>query len=304
MSSEGPRGTKCDHSSRDSATILDPDAKFGGRKARKKLWTRLLFRLDPHVHPYCHYILNYMSCTRQTGFRRVFRNSVQINGNNAALIENSQRVGTGVGDAPMNLLYNAVRLRGFEEDEPIRHNPTCSVRRIHRHAGSFVRPLFLISVRPSTNFCTLRDRNVFLNHTKKPSIYLPFARPFGGPISVLTGVTRDFIGAFFSVLLLVYLRIRVFPSEFSLANFPYAFSQNGRGVLRPWLHPLSRGRSSPCSWRDNKLTPAHRRSDTTGEAFPHDYFIVHRAGRIRGCVLYRERRCTVHFVVSGIDSLL
>jgi hypothetical protein len=53
MSSKGPRRTECDHRSRDSATVLDSDAKFGKREARKKLWARLL-RLDPHVHPYCH----------------------------------------------------------------------------------------------------------------------------------------------------------------------------------------------------------------------------------------------------------
>jgi hypothetical protein len=68
MCSEGPRETECDHRSRDFATVLDPDAEFGGRDARKKLWTRLLLRLDPHVHLIVIYILNYVSCTRYVGF--------------------------------------------------------------------------------------------------------------------------------------------------------------------------------------------------------------------------------------------
>jgi hypothetical protein len=37
MPSEDPRKMNCDHRDRGSATVLDPDAEFGGREARKKI---------------------------------------------------------------------------------------------------------------------------------------------------------------------------------------------------------------------------------------------------------------------------
>ena len=62
-----------DHRSRDSATALRPDAEFGGSEAREKLEGRLLFKLDARMSILVAiYILNYVSCTRQIGFRRVF----------------------------------------------------------------------------------------------------------------------------------------------------------------------------------------------------------------------------------------
>jgi hypothetical protein len=78
MPSEDPRETKCDHRSRDSATTLDPDAEFGGIEARKKLEKRLLLKLDTRMSILLViYILNYVSCTRQMGFRRVFGYSLR-----------------------------------------------------------------------------------------------------------------------------------------------------------------------------------------------------------------------------------
>ena len=69
-----PEGTKCDHRGRGFATALDTDAEFGGREARKKLEERLLLKLDARMSfLLVIYILNYVSCTRQVGFRRVLR---------------------------------------------------------------------------------------------------------------------------------------------------------------------------------------------------------------------------------------
>ena len=64
---------------------------------------------------------------------------------------------------------------------------------------------------PSTDSCIMRDRNMSLNHNGKPPSISPFARPFGGPISVLTGVTRDFIGAFLACFFLGIYESAFFP---------------------------------------------------------------------------------------------
>jgi hypothetical protein len=86
MSSEVPREMNCDYRSRDSAAALHPDAEFGGSEARKKLEKRLLLKLDARMSILIViYILNYVSCTRQMSFRRVFgTHSIQIDRNNAA----------------------------------------------------------------------------------------------------------------------------------------------------------------------------------------------------------------------------
>ena len=53
---------------------MDPDAEFGGTEARKKLEKRLLLKLDARMSILVViYILNYVSCTPQTGFRGVLR---------------------------------------------------------------------------------------------------------------------------------------------------------------------------------------------------------------------------------------
>ena len=156
--------------------------------------------------------------------------STQIDRNNAARIENSQRVRTGVGDEPSvqccPLTWS--RRRSQPHCEPIRHNPECSLRRIHQNAGSFVRPLFLISVGPSTNFRTMRDRNTFLNHNGKPFTHLPVCTALWGSHLRPDRSHPRLHWGFFSVLLPGYLRMRVFPSEFSLANSLYVFLRNGR----------------------------------------------------------------------------
>ena len=63
-----------EHHNRDSEAALDPDAEFGGTEARKKLEKRLLLKLDARMSILVViYILNYVSCTPQTGFRGVLR---------------------------------------------------------------------------------------------------------------------------------------------------------------------------------------------------------------------------------------
>ena len=61
------------------------------------------------------YILSYVSCTRQTGFRRVFKNSLHTDrwkqrGMNRELPKSRNWCWR------RNLLCSAARLRGFEED--------------------------------------------------------------------------------------------------------------------------------------------------------------------------------------------
>jgi hypothetical protein len=77
MSSEDPRETKCDHCNRGFATIVDPDAEFGGREVRQKLKKRLLLKVDARMSLLLViYILNYVGFTRHKDFRRVFRYSL------------------------------------------------------------------------------------------------------------------------------------------------------------------------------------------------------------------------------------
>ena len=95
--------------------------------------------------------------------------------------------------------------------EPSRHNPKCFLRRIHHHPGSFVRLLFLIQVGPSTNFCTTRDRNTFVNRIGKPFIYLPVCMALWDLISILTGVSHDFIRALLTRFFLGICECAFFP---------------------------------------------------------------------------------------------
>jgi hypothetical protein len=72
-----PERNECDHRSRDSTTALGPDAEFGDREVQKKLEERLFLKLDARIFIFIIiYILNYVSFTRQIGFRLVFRNSL------------------------------------------------------------------------------------------------------------------------------------------------------------------------------------------------------------------------------------
>ena len=149
---------------------------------------------------------------------------MQIDRNNATYIENPSKARTGVGDKPCMQCcpFPWSQERSRPHWEPICPDPKRSLRWIHHYAGSFVRLLFPIQVGPSANFCTTRNRNMFLNHVGKPSIYLSVCMSRWGLIPVLTGVTHD------SITLLGYLRVRVFPGELSLANVLRLFSRNGR----------------------------------------------------------------------------
>ena len=163
--------------------------------------------------------------------------SIQIDRNNAAWIENSQRVRTGVGDEPSvqccPLTWS--RRRSQPHCEPIRHNPECSLRRIHQNAGSFVRPLFLISVGPSTNFRTMRDRNTFLNHNGKPFTHLPVCTAlWGSHLHRDRSHPRLHWGFFLACFFLGICESAFFPVS-SHRRIPYTYSYGMAGsVVSPF----------------------------------------------------------------------
>jgi hypothetical protein len=76
----------------------------------------------------------------------------------------------------------------------------------------FLRTPFISDpVGPSTNFCTIRDRNMFLNHIGKPSIHLPVCMALWGSHLRPTGVTRNFIGVLLACFFLGICESAFFP---------------------------------------------------------------------------------------------
>ena len=69
-----PSDSIFEYHSRGSEATSDPDAEFGGAEARRELERKLLLKLDARMSILVIiYILNYVSCTPETGFPHVLR---------------------------------------------------------------------------------------------------------------------------------------------------------------------------------------------------------------------------------------
>ena len=104
-----------------------------------------------------------------------------------------------------------VRGRPWSHWKPILHHSKHPLCRIHHYAGPYVRLLFLIQVKPFADFCASRDRNMFLSHIRKPTVYLLVCIVYWGPISILTGVTHDLVGALLTRFFLGICECVFFP---------------------------------------------------------------------------------------------
>ena len=175
------------------------------------------------------YLLYYVSCTRQFGFLTRIQKLAPYR-----LIGTTRRsrvpfqIRAEPSDSMQCCPPTWAQGRPRSNWKPTRHHSMYPLCRIHHYVGSFVRLLLLIRVGPSADFCTTWDRNVFLDHIGKPSIYLLVCMAFWGLISVLARVTHDFVGALSTRFLLGICECAFFLSELPLANVSRTFSRNCR----------------------------------------------------------------------------
>ncbi|PAV20854.1 MFS general substrate transporter [Pyrrhoderma noxium] len=101
----------------------------------------------------------------------------------------------------------AARLRGFEEDLNLKGQEFNTLLSI-LYVG------YILMQVPS---------NMFLNHIGKPSIYLPVCMIIWGVISILTGITKGFIGALLTRFFLGFVEAAFFPGALFLLSKCNAF---------------------------------------------------------------------------------
>ncbi|KAH8118286.1 sugar transporter [Phellopilus nigrolimitatus] len=106
---------------------------------------------------------------------------------------------------------SAARLRGFEKDlklEGQQFNTLLSIL----YVG------YIIMQVPS---------NMFLNHIGKPSVYLPVCMIIWGTISILTGITVNFVGALMTRFFLGFVEAAFFPGALFLLSKWYRRDELG-----------------------------------------------------------------------------
>ncbi|KAI0723106.1 MFS general substrate transporter [Earliella scabrosa] len=106
---------------------------------------------------------------------------------------------------------SAARLRGFEEDLNLKGREFDTLLSI-LYVG------YIIMQIPS---------NMFLNYIGKPSIYLPCCMIVWGLISVLTGITHNFVGALLTRFFLGFVEAAFFPGALFLLSKWYKRSELG-----------------------------------------------------------------------------
>ncbi|KAG9101248.1 hypothetical protein FS749_008921 [Ceratobasidium sp. UAMH 11750] len=105
----------------------------------------------------------------------------------------------------------AARLRGFEEDLGLKGQQFPTLLSI-LYVG------YILMQIPS---------NIFLNYIGKPSIYLPVCMLIWGMISVLTGITHNFVGALLTRFFLGFVEAAFFPGALFLLSKWYKRDELG-----------------------------------------------------------------------------
>ncbi|KAF8076337.1 MFS general substrate transporter [Lyophyllum atratum] len=105
----------------------------------------------------------------------------------------------------------AARLRGFEADLGLKGQEFATLLSI-LYVG------YIIMQVPS---------NMFLNWIGKPSLYLPFCMIIWGMISVLTGITHNFVGALLTRFFLGFVEAAFFPGALFLLSKWYKRNELG-----------------------------------------------------------------------------
>ncbi|KAG9100237.1 hypothetical protein FRC06_004377 [Ceratobasidium sp. 370] len=105
----------------------------------------------------------------------------------------------------------AARLRGFEEDLGLTGQEFPTLLSI-LYVG------YILMQIPS---------NIFLNYIGKPSIYLPICMLIWGMISVLTGITHNFVGALLTRFFLGFVEAAFFPGALFLLSKWYKRDELG-----------------------------------------------------------------------------
>ncbi|KAJ8475141.1 hypothetical protein ONZ45_g15708 [Pleurotus djamor] len=103
----------------------------------------------------------------------------------------------------------AARLRGFEKDLGLEGTQFATILSI-LYVG------YIIMQVPS---------NMFLNYIGKPSIYLPVCMAIWGVLSILTGITTDFVGALLTRFFLGFVEAAFFPGALFLLSKWYKRSE-------------------------------------------------------------------------------
>ncbi|KAH9849971.1 MFS general substrate transporter [Lenzites betulinus] len=106
---------------------------------------------------------------------------------------------------------SAARLRGFETDLNLKNQEFNTLLSI-LYVG------YILMQIPS---------NMFLNYIGKPSIYLPCCMIVWGMISILTGITRNFIGALLTRFFLGFVEAAFFPGALFLLSKWYKRNELG-----------------------------------------------------------------------------
>lgn len=105
----------------------------------------------------------------------------------------------------------AARLRGFEAD-------------LHLKGQEFATLLSILYV----GYIIMQvPSNMFLNWIGKPSLYLPFCMIIWGTISVLTGITHNFVGALLTRFFLGFVEAAFFPGALFLLSKWYKRNELG-----------------------------------------------------------------------------
>ncbi|KAI0796843.1 MFS general substrate transporter [Abortiporus biennis] len=105
----------------------------------------------------------------------------------------------------------AARLRGFETD-------------LHLQGQEFATLLSILYV----GYILMQiPSNMFLNYIGKPSLYLPICIIIWGMISILTGITNNFIGALLTRFFLGFIEAAFFPGALFLLSKWYKRSEMG-----------------------------------------------------------------------------
>ncbi|KAL0950041.1 hypothetical protein HGRIS_010049 [Hohenbuehelia grisea] len=103
----------------------------------------------------------------------------------------------------------AARLRGFEKD-------------LGLHGSQFPTILSILYV----GYIIMQvPSNMFLNYIGKPSIYLPACMAVWGVISILTGITHNFVGALLTRFFLGFVEAAFFPGALFLLSKWYKRSE-------------------------------------------------------------------------------
>ncbi|TBU64085.1 sugar transporter [Dichomitus squalens] len=108
----------------------------------------------------------------------------------------------------------AARLRGLETDLGLQGQEFATLLSI-LYAG------YMIMQVPS---------NMFLNHIGKPSIYLPTSMVIWGIISILTGITKDFVSALLARFFLGFVEAVFFPGALFLLSKWYKRNELGTRI--------------------------------------------------------------------------